>query len=69
MNQGGPGFRNGDQPQYPVGLVELFDAMGGKLNINTASVKTLQLIPGIDEATAAHILQQRAGPGRTGWHR
>jgi general secretion pathway protein K len=62
LNQGGPGFRNADQPQYPVGLVELFCAMGGKLNINTASLKTLQLIPGLDEAIAAHILQERAGP-------
>ena len=43
--------------------------MGGPLNINTASLKTLQLIPGIDEAIAARILEQRAGPGRTGWHR
>jgi hypothetical protein len=62
MSQGGAGFRNSDQPQYPVGLVELFSPMGGKLNVNTASLKTLQLIPGIDEATAAHILQQRQGP-------
>jgi general secretion pathway protein K len=55
-------FGNNDQPQYPVGLVELFSPMGGKLNINTASLKTLQLIPGIDEATAQQIIQQRAGP-------
>jgi hypothetical protein len=51
-----------DQPQYPVGLVELFSPLGGKLNINTASIKTLQLIPGIDEATAEQIVRQRAGP-------
>jgi type II secretory pathway component PulK len=62
LNQGGPGLHNNDQPQYPVGLVELFCAMGGKLNVNTASLKTLQLIPGIDEATAARIIEQRAGP-------
>ncbi|HZM05408.1 MAG TPA: hypothetical protein VFC44_20610 [Candidatus Saccharimonadales bacterium] len=55
-------FRNNDQPTFPVGLVELFSAMGGKLNVNTASLKTLQLIPGIDESTAEHIIQQRAGP-------
>jgi len=61
MNHG-PGFHDSDQPQYPVGLVELFEAMGGKLNVNTASLKTMQLIPGIDEATAEHIIQQRAGP-------
>lgn len=58
----GAGFRNGDQPQYPVGLVELFDVMGGPLNVNTASLKTLQLVPGVDEAIAARILQQRQGP-------
>jgi general secretion pathway protein K len=63
----GAGFHSGDAPQYPVGLYDLFTAMGAKLNINTASVKTLQLIPGIDEATAARIVEQRAGPdGRDG---
>jgi general secretion pathway protein K len=62
VNRSGAGFRSGDQPQYPVGLVELFCAMGGPLNINTASLKTLQLIPGIDEATAARILEGRTGP-------
>jgi type II secretory pathway component PulK len=55
------GINNNDQPQYPVGLVELFGALGGPLNINTASLKTLQLIPGIDEATAARIIAGRAG--------
>jgi hypothetical protein len=59
---GGGIFRNNDQPTFPVGLVELFSAMGAKLNVNTASLKTLQLIPGIDESTAEHIIQQRAGP-------
>jgi general secretion pathway protein K len=62
LNRSGAGFRSGDQPQYPVGLVELFGAMGGPLNINTASLKTLQLIPDIDEATAARILEGRTGP-------
>jgi hypothetical protein len=61
MNRGF-GSHNSDQPQYPVGLYDLFTAMGGKLNVNTASLKTLQLIPGIDEATAARIIEQRAGP-------
>jgi len=61
-SRNGVGFHGSDQPQYPVGLVELFCAMGGKLNVNTASVKTLQLVPGLDEATAQHIIEQRAGP-------
>jgi general secretion pathway protein K len=46
----------------PVGLVELFSPFGGKLNINTASAKTLQLLPGIDANTAERIVQMRAGP-------
>jgi hypothetical protein len=53
---------NNDEPFYPVGLHDLFSPLGAKLNINTASALTLQLIPGMDEATAAHIIQQRAGP-------
>jgi general secretion pathway protein K len=61
-NKSGAGFRDNDQPQYPVGLVELFSPLGGKLNINTASIKTLQLIPGIDESVATRILQERQGP-------
>ncbi|HEY3854923.1 MAG TPA: general secretion pathway protein GspK [Verrucomicrobiae bacterium] len=58
----GSGFRNNDEPVYPVGLHELFSPMGGKLNINTAPLKTLELIPGMDESTAAGIIRQRAGP-------
>jgi general secretion pathway protein K len=56
-------FRNeaNDVPN-PVGLVELFNAFGGKLNINTADVKTLQLLPGIDAGTAQRIIEQRNGP-------
>jgi general secretion pathway protein K len=55
-------FRNNDQPVYPVGLNDLFSPLGGKLNINTASVLTLQLIPGMNEDTAQRLIQQRAGP-------
>jgi general secretion pathway protein K len=55
-------FGNRDEPVYPVGLEQLFSPMGGRLNINTASALTLQLIPGIDEATAQRIIEQRAGP-------
>jgi hypothetical protein len=46
----------------PVGLVELFSPFGQKLNINTASAKTLQLLPGIGPDTAARIIQMRDGP-------
>ena len=46
----------------PVGLVELFSPFGGRLNINTAPAKTLQLLPGIDESAAQRIIERRAGP-------
>jgi general secretion pathway protein K len=59
---GAGGFANKDEPVYPVGLHDLFSPMGGKLNVNTASLKALQLIPGMDEAGAAAIIRQRAGP-------
>lgn len=62
VNQGGPGFHSNDQPESHVGLYDLFTAMGGKLNINTAQIETMQLIPGIDQATAEHILEMRRGP-------
>ena len=57
----GAGF-NSDQNTPTVGLVDLFAYMGNKLNINTAPIETLQLIPGIDESIAARILQGRQGP-------
>jgi general secretion pathway protein K len=56
------GFHNKDEPLYPVGLHDLFSPMGGPLNVNTADLKTLQLIPGIDEAAAQEIIRRRAGP-------
>jgi type II secretory pathway component PulK len=62
INASGSHFRNKDEPVYPVGLQELFSPMGGPLNINTASIKTLQLIPGMDEAAAEEIIRRRAGP-------
>jgi len=51
-----------DQVPNPIGLVELFSPFGGRLNINTASARTLQLLPGINADTAARIVEQRAGP-------
>jgi general secretion pathway protein K len=61
-NTGGAFYHNKDEPMYPVGLQQLFSPMGGRLNINTASSLTLQLIPGVDEGMAQRIIQQRAGP-------
>jgi general secretion pathway protein K len=48
---------------FPVGLIDIFSTMSsGKLNINTANQTTLQMIPDVDETTAAAIIQLRAGP-------
>ena len=48
---------------YPFGLHDLFTAFsGGRLNINTANVTALQLVPGIDPGLAENIIQFRAGP-------
>jgi general secretion pathway protein K len=60
--QKGIGFHSSDLPQYPCGLYDLFGCMGGPLNVNTAGIRTMQLIPGIDENVAARIIEQRAGP-------
>jgi len=50
------------QISYPVGLVDIFTTLSnGKINLNTASVTTLQMIPGIDENIAAGIINLRAG--------
>ncbi len=53
----------GQTPDYPFGLRDVFTAVSsGKINVNTADVNVLQLIPGVDTNTAAAIIQQRAGP-------
>jgi general secretion pathway protein K len=50
-------------PDYPFGLKDLFTPISsGRININTADTNVLQMIPGVDEATAESIVQQRAGP-------
>lgn len=60
------GFRNPfrqDAPQYFVGLNELFTPISnGRININTASLTTLQMIPFVDEIVAARIIELRSGP-------
>ena len=48
---------------YTVALVDLFTPLSsGKININTASATTLQMIPGVDEIIAGNIIKIRAGP-------
>lgn len=47
----------------PVGLVDIFTTISeGHINVNTASVTTLQMIPGIDENIANDIVTGRQGP-------
>lgn len=48
---------------YAVGLVDIFTPISnGRININTASLTTLQMIPYVDEVIAAKIIELRAGP-------
>ncbi|MBP7827535.1 MAG: general secretion pathway protein GspK [Verrucomicrobia bacterium] len=47
---------------YPVGLMDLFTPVSsGKININTASLMVLQMVPFIDENRAAQIITLRSG--------
>src|SRR5208282_2594780 len=59
----GFGTAPGQAPDYPFGLVEIFTPFSsGKININTADVNVLQMIPGVDANMADAIVKQRAGP-------
>ena len=50
-------------PSYAFHLNDVFTPFSdGKININTADANTLQLIPGVDQATAEAIIKTRAGP-------
>jgi type II secretory pathway component PulK len=70
-NPSGPTFRNklgfgtapGQTPDYPFGLKDVFTPIStGRININTADVNVLQMIPGVDAVTAENIIKLRAGP-------
>ena len=59
----GLGTAPGQTPDYPFGLVEIFTPFSsGKINVNTADVNVLQMIPGVDAVTAENIIKLRAGP-------
>jgi len=48
---------------YPYGLRDFFTPISsGRVNVNTAPIQVLQMIPGIDELSAGEIVAQRAGP-------
>ena len=58
--------RPGSAIAFPVGLADLFTPISsGRLNPNTASFMTLQMIPGVDENIASEIIRLRAGPDGT----
>ena len=68
LNRFGPAVQ---QPVATAGLVDLFSPLSvGRLNINTASATTLQLIPGVDQLIADAIVGAREGEddgtGQTG---
>jgi type II secretory pathway component PulK len=57
------GFSPFQNNSYAFGLKAVFTPFSdGKININTADANVLQLIPGVDEATAEEIIKARAGP-------
>ena len=52
-----------DSPSLGVGLVELFTPLSsGRVNINTAPISVLQVLPLMDERIAAEIVRLRSGP-------
>ena len=62
----GFGTSPGEAPDYPFGLADVFTPVSsGKINVNTADVNVLQMIPGVDTNAAAAIIEQRAGPDGT----
>ena len=51
-----------DLPQFPVGLNHLFTPLSGaKININTADMYQLMMVPGVDENIAEAIINMRQG--------
>jgi hypothetical protein len=60
--QNSPFLRDREQPNYPFGLNDVFAVGGQKLNVNTAPVSTIQLIPGIYPEMAEQAQHNRAGP-------
>ncbi len=58
----GFGHAPGQTPDYAFGLQEIFTPFSsGKVNINTADAKVLQLLPGMDPESVQNILKFRAG--------
>jgi type II secretory pathway component PulK len=59
----GFGFSPFENNGYAFGLKDVFTPFSdGRININTADANVLQLIPGVDPATAQAIIKTRSGP-------
>ncbi len=51
-----------EEADYPYGLVDLFTPISvGYININTASMEVLQLLPGMDQNKVSFIMDERVG--------
>jgi general secretion pathway protein K len=62
-HQLGFGHAPGETPTYAFGLKDVFTPFSsGKINLNTAGLTVLGLIPGMDTASAQAIVKYRAGP-------
>ena len=62
QSRGNRPFDDPLRPSYPIGLVDIFTTVSnGKINLNTASTTTLQMIPGVDEGIASGIIKLRSG--------
>jgi len=62
QSRGNPIFNERPPPSYPFGLVDFFTTLSsGKINLNTASISALQMIPSVDENIAQGIIQLRSG--------
>lgn len=63
QHQLGIGAGPNQNADYPIGLTNLFTPFSaGRININTADINVLQLLPDVDTNIAATIIQLRAGP-------
>ncbi|MFZ0826274.1 MAG: general secretion pathway protein GspK [Verrucomicrobiia bacterium] len=59
----GLGTSPGQTPDYPFGLVDIFTPISsGRINVNTADLNVLQMIPGVDQTAAENIIKFRSGP-------
>lgn len=60
--RGGGRFMDDETPIYAFGLVDVFTAVSsGRINGMTADVRTLALLPGMDEFLASQYIEMRAG--------